>query len=286
MLARRLAGILPPLTEDEALEVTAIHSVAGLLSPEVGIISARPFRAPHHTVSAAGLVGGGDRARPGEVSLAHRGVLFLDELLDFRRDAFEGLRHAFDEGLVTIHGARRHVTFPARTLFVGAMSPCPCGYRGDGSGRCSCSRERMKSYLARAEGPLFDRFDVRVFLPPVDVVELGGAVSGESSSDVQKRVVTARGVQAERQRRGGAPRINAELTSKELERFAALDAIGGNVLAEAVERLCLSAGDCRRALRLARTIADLGGSDAVRAPHVAEALHAINLPASIASEAG
>jgi len=127
---------------------------------------------------------------------------------------------------------------------------------------------------------------VRVFLPPVDVVELGGAVSGESSSDVQKRVVTARGVQAERQRRGGAPRINAELTSKELERFAALDAIGGNVLAEAVERLCLSAGDCRRALRLARTIADLGGSDAVRAPHVAEALHAINLPASIASEAG
>ena len=217
MLARRLAGILPPLTEDDALEATAIHSVAGLLSPEVGVISTRPFRAPHHTVRAAGLVGGGDRARPGEVSLAHRGVLFLDELLDFRHDALEALRQAFDEGFVTIYGARRQVTFPARTLCVGAMSPCPCGYRGDASGRCSCSPERVKSYLACAEGPIFDGFDMRIFLPPVDVAELAGAVPGESSSDVQKRVVTARGVQAERQRRGEAPRTNAELTPKELE---------------------------------------------------------------------
>jgi magnesium chelatase family protein len=286
MLARRLAGILPPLTEDEALDVTAIHSVAGLLSPEVGIIGTRPFRAPHHTVSAAGLVGGGDRARPGEVSLAHRGVLFLDELLDFRRDALEALRQAFDDGIVTIHGPRRQVTFPARTLFVGAMTACPCGYRGDGSGRCSCPPERMKNYLARAEAPLFDRFDMRIFLPPVDVAELGGAAPGESSSDVQKRVVTARGVQAERQRRGEAPRTNAELRLKELERFAAPDAIGANMVTEAAERFSLSPGGRRRALRLARTIADLDGSEAVRGHHVAEALHAINLPGSLASEAG
>jgi magnesium chelatase family protein len=286
MLARRLAWILPPLTEDEALEVTAIHSVAGLLSPEVGIIRTRPFRAPHHTVSAAGLVGGGDRARPGEVSLAHRGVLFLDELLDFRRDALEALRQAFDEEVVTIRGARRQVTFPARTLFVGALSACPCGYRGDGSRRCSCSPERVKSYLARAEGPIFDRFDMRIFLPPVDVADLGGAVPGESSSDVQKRVVIARRVQAERQRCGEAPRANAELTSKELERFAAPDAIGANMVTEAVERFSLSQGGRRRVLRLARTIADLGGSEAVSGHHVAEALHGINLPTSLASEAG
>lgn len=286
MLARRLAGILPPLTENEALEVTAIHSVAGLLSPEVGIIRTRPFRAPHHTVSAAGLVGGGDRARPGEVSLAHRGVLFLDELLDFRREALEALRQAFDEGLVTIHGARQRVTFPARTLFVGAMSACPCGYRGDGSRRCNCSPERMKNYLARAGGSVFDGFDMRVLLPPVDVAELSGAVPGESSSDVQRRIITARGVQAERQRRGEAPRSSAELTSKELDRFAAPDAIGANIVTEAVERFSLSQRGRRRVLRLARTIADLGGYDTVSASHVAEALHVMNPPASLASEAG
>jgi magnesium chelatase family protein len=283
MLARRLSGILPPLTEAEALEVTAIHSVAGLLSPEVGIIGTRPFRAPHHTVSAAGLVGGGDSMRPGEVSLAHRGVLFLDELLEFRGDALDTLRQPFDEGLVTICRAGQRATFPARTLVVGAINPCPCGYRGDRSGRCTCSPERLKSYLARPRGPLFDHFDMRIFLPPVDVAELRIAARAESSGDVQERVVAARALQADRQQPGDAARTNAQLTPKELARFATLDSAGTRVMAEAVTNLRLTTPDVNRVLRVARTIADLGESDVICGFHVPEALCSIGLPSSAAT---
>jgi magnesium chelatase family protein len=274
MLARRLPTIMPPMTLDEALEVTAVHSVAGLLSAERGILAARPFRAPHHTVSAAGLVGGGDPVRPGEVSLAHRGCLFLDELLEFKSAVLEALRQPLEDGLVTICRARARATFPARPLLVGAINPCPCGYAGERQGRCTCPPDRVRSYRARLSGPLLDRIDLHVALPPVDVVHLQNAARGEPSAPVRERVIAARAVQAERARRTGAATTNATLAPRDLERLAAPDAAGSRVLAAAVDKLGLSARAYGKVLRVARTVADLDGSDAVRAPHVAEAVHA------------
>jgi magnesium chelatase family protein len=192
MLARRLPGILPPVTEAEAVEMTAIHSVAGLVTSEMGLLRSRPFRAPHHTVSPAGLVGGGDLGRPGEVSLAHHGVLFLDELPEFRRIGLDALGRALNDGAVTTCRGGLRATFPARTSVVGATDPCPCGWRGDASGRCSCSPERVKSYLGRLHGRLLDRFDMRIVLPAIRVADLQGGLRGESSSEVQRRVVAAR----------------------------------------------------------------------------------------------
>ena len=278
MLARRLGGILPPLTLEEALEVTALHSVTGLLTSESGILGARPFRAPHHTVSAAGLVGGGEPVRPGEVSLAHLGVLFLDELPEFKGGVLEALHQPLEEGSVTVCRAKRRTTFPARPLFVGAANPCPCGYAGERTGRCTCSPERVKSYRARLRGPLFERFDMHIVLPPVDVAELQSARRGESSSEVQKRVIAARALQTARAELHGCARTNAQLSPRDLERFAQPDGAGARTLAQAVERLGLSTRDYGRVLRVARTVADLEGSDAVRAPHIAEAVHAIGLP--------
>ena len=285
LLARRLPGILPPLTLEEALEVTALHSVAGLLSAEVGILGSRPFRAPHHTVSAAGLVGGGDPVRPGEVSLAHQGVLFLDELVEFKGGVLEALRQPLEEGCVTICRAKRRSTFPAKPLIVGAANPCPCGYAGERSGRCSCSPARVKSYRARLRGPLFDRFDMHIVLPPVDVAELQSARRGESSSEVQKRVVAARALQTARAELHGSARTNAQLSPRDLERFASPDAAGLKTMAQAIEHLKLSAANCGQLLRVARTIADLEGSDAVRAPHVAEAVHAVPSSRTLSSNA-
>ncbi len=273
MLARRLSGILPPLTAEEASELTAVHSAGGLLCADVGLLTSRPFRAPHHTVSPAGLVGGVEPARPGEVSLAHGGVLFLDELPEFRRSGLDALGHALDEGaVITCRGALR-ATFPARTLVVGATNPCPCGWHGDAIGRCSCSPERVKSYVARLQGRLCDRFDMRVVLSPVHVATLQGGPPGESSSDVQRRVVAARDVQTERHRYGLSARTNSELSSSDLLRVVRLDAAGTDIVTKVGERLRLSGDGLGRVLRVARTIADLDLSDAVRAPHVAEALH-------------
>ncbi len=226
MLARRLGGILPPLTLDEALEVTALHSVAGLLSADTALLGTRPFRAPHHTVSAAGLVGGGDPVRPGEVSLAHLGVLFLDEIVEFRGGVLEALRQPLEEGSVTICRAKRRSTFPARPLFVGAANPCPCGYAGARTGRCTCSPERVTSYRARLRGPLFEHFDMHISLPPVDVAELACAGRAESSSAVQKRVIAARSLQTARAELYGCARMNAQLSARDLERFAQPDAAG------------------------------------------------------------
>ena len=277
MLARRLSGILPPLCLDEALEVTAVHSVGGLLAPEAGFIGQRPFRAPHHTVSAAGLGGGGNPVRPGEVSLAHHGVLFLDELLEFRGGVLETLRQPLDEGQVTICRAGVRTTFPARPLVVAAITPCPCGFGG--TPRCTCSLERLRAYRARWTGPLFDRFDVQVALPPLDVTQLQGSLKSESSSEVQKRVVTARALQTERARQEGAKvQTNAQLGSSDLERFATLDAAGCKVLVQATERLGLRPVAHGHVLRVARTLADLEGSVAVHAAHVAEAIHAVLVP--------
>src|SRR5260221_2264787 len=231
MLARRLPGLLPPLSTEEALEVTAIHSVAGLLSASRGLSRVRPFRAPHHTVSEAGLVGGGDGPRPGEVSLAHHGVLFLDELAEFRRSALEALRQPLEDGLVTISRAHAKATFPARLLLVCAMNPCACGWLGDGSGRCACSPERVRAYRAKMSGPLLDRIDVHVVLPPVEVAALQSPARGEKSADVRARVERARAIQHERLTRGEvATGTNAALGSRDLERVAGLCVGGARLL--------------------------------------------------------
>jgi magnesium chelatase family protein len=278
MLARRMPGILPPLLFEEALEVTALHSVAGLLTAEVGLMGTRPFRAPHHTVSGVGLGGGGDPVRPGEVSLAHQGVLFLDELLEFRTSVMETLRQPLDEGRATICRARTRTTFPARALLVGAINPCPCGFTGDRSKRCVCSPERLRAYRAKLSGPLFDRFDVHVVLPPVDVAQFQSSPEGEPTREVQKRVIAARIIQEERAKADTLARTNAQLSPQDLEQVATPDAAGARLLAQAMERQSLSAIAYGRVLRVARTIADLDGSEGVRAPHVAEAVHAVLLP--------
>jgi magnesium chelatase family protein len=273
MLARRLPGLLPPLSKEEALEVTAIHSVAGLLQAR-GLSRHRPFRAPHHTVSEIGLVGGGgDAPRPGEVSLAHHGVLFLDELAEFRRSALEALRQPMEDGLVTISRAQVKAMFPARPLLACAMNPCPCGYRGDGTRRCACTAERVRGYRARLSGPLLDRIDVHVVLPPVDVTALQGPTVGEESAKVRERVARARAIQRERHVRheASAP-MNAALKPRDLVRVAALSEQGRKLLATAMERLSLSARAYGKVLRVARTIADLDGAAAILPHHLAEAI--------------
>ena len=274
MLARRLPSIMPPLLIDEALDVTAIYSVAGLLKSEHGVVTSRPFRAPHHTISAAGLVGGGDPVRPGEVSLGHRGCLFLDELLEFRGSVLEALRQPLEDGHVTICRARARVTFPARPLLVAAINPCACGFAGDRLGRCSCSPERIRQYRSKLSGPLLDRIDLQIVLPPVDVTHLHGAARGESSGDVRARVIAARACQADRAKELGCARVNAALGPRDLERVAEPDEAGARVLATAVDRLGLSARAYGKVLRVARTIADLDHSDGLKARHVAEAVQA------------
>ncbi|WP_437778975.1 YifB family Mg chelatase-like AAA ATPase [Sorangium sp. So ce1097] len=277
-LARRMPGILWPLALEEAAEVTSVYSVAGLLMPDVGFVGTRPFRAPHHTVSGAGLIGGGEPVRPGEVSLAHHGVLLLDELLEFRSSVLETLRQPLAEGRVTLARGRTRATFPAQALIVAAINPCPCGFAGDYARRCVCSPERLRAYRARLSEPLFDHFDVQVALPPVDVAALQSSSTGEPSRAVQKRVIAACAAQEERARRGATARTNAQLAPQELEQVATPDAAGIRLLAGATERLGFSAAAYARVLRVARTIADLDGSDGVHAPHVAGAVHAVLLP--------
>jgi len=270
MLARTIPGLLPAMSFDESLETTAIHSVAGLLRPGVPLMAERPFRAPHHTASAVGLLGGGEPPRPGEIALAHNGVLFLDELPEFLRDALEGLREPLEDGCVTIVRARSRTTFPAKFTLVAAMNPCPCGFYGDPSDRCSCSDDRIKKYRARISGPLMDRIDLFVPLPPVRVAQLGEPPDGPHTSDVRARVVAAR----ERQRLRPVQRgeINSRLASRSLNDIAALDAESRALLSTASDRLGLSARAATRVLRVARTIADIEGVDAVASAHVAEAI--------------
>ena len=273
MLARRLPTIMPALDDEQALEITALHSIAGMLQAERGVVQVRPFRAPHHTVSPVGLVGGGDPIRPGEVSLAHHGCLFLDELLEFKRSALEVLRQPLEDGIVSICRARSRATFPARPLLVAAVNPCPCGYYGDTNRRCTCSAERVRMYRARLSGPLLDRIDLHVPLPPVDVANIVGKSRGECSADVQRRVIAAREIQAQRRAaKETSVATNGELGPRELERVAAPDAAGLSILTQAVERLGLSARAYSKVLRVARTIADLDGGGAVKAHHVSEAI--------------
>src|SRR5688500_17690775 len=258
MMARRVAGILPPLTFDEALEVTSIHSVAGLLPPGSGLVSARPFRAPHHTVSDVALVGGGGIPRPGEISLAHRGVLFLDEMPEFRRHVLEVLRQPIEEGVVRIARAARTSVFPASFMLVGAMNPCPCGFAGEHARPCRCTPQQVDRYAARLSGPLRDRIDLSVTvnaLPPRDLQDERG---GESSTAIRERVIAARTRQLSRD-----GMLNGRLEGRALRRRVRLEEAGRALLDRAVSTLALSARGFDRVLRVARTIADLEGHDSV-----------------------
>jgi magnesium chelatase family protein len=271
MMARRLAGILPPLTFDEALESSCIHSVAGLLPAEHGLLRARPFRAPHHTISDVALVGGGSMPRPGEISLAHNGVLFLDEMPEFDRRALEVLRQPLEEGVIYIARAARTARFPARVTLVGAMNPCPCGYAGHPLRACRCTPLQRERYTGRISGPLLDRIDLCVDVPWVPPEVLDEERPQESSSEIRARVIAARERQAARAGEDDA-RVNACLRGRALRRAARPGADGRALLDTAVRRLALSGRAHERILRVGRTIADLAGCERVDAEHVAEAL--------------
>ena len=271
MLAQRLPTILPPLDFEESLEVTKIYSVSGKLPPEAGLMRVRPFRAPHHTISDVALVGGGGYPRPGEVSLAHRGVLFLDELPEFRKTALEALRQPLEGGVAAIARAAHSVNFPAACMLVAAMNPCPCGYHGDPTHECSCRPDQRARYQARVSGPMLDRIDVHVEVPAVPYADLRQGRAGEGSAAMRERVLAARTVQRQRYGADG-PHCNAELSGALLDEHCALDAAGHDLMEAAVNRLALSARACARVLRMARTIADLDDAAAIATRHLAEAV--------------
>ena len=271
MLAARMPGILPPLTPVEALETSMIHSLAGLLT-EGGISRERPFREPHHTASMAAIIGGGRGAKPGEVSLAHNGVLFLDELPEFPRPVLETLRQPIETGAVMVARANAHVRYPCRFLLLAAANPCRCGHLADPARACSRAPGCGEDYLGRISGPLIDRFDLRLEVPPVAFCDLDLPASGDDSATVAARVAAARAVQAHRYAEVPGVRVNADAEGAALEQVASPDAEGKDLLTRAAERFGLSARGYHRVLKVARTIADLDGSDLVRKPHVAEAL--------------
>lgn len=266
MLARRFPGILPPLTVEEAVEITRVHSVAGLLPPDRPLVARRPFRAPHHTVSDAGLAGGGNPIRPGEASLAHRGVLFLDELPEFRRHVLEVLRQPLEDGFITLRRSKEVLRLPARFTLLAAMNPCPCGHLGDPSDRCRCDPARVERYRGRVSGPLLDRIDLRLEMAAPSMTVLAGWREEEGSGAVRARVAAAR----LRQRARGW--VNGELGPRGIQRWCLPDPEGRRFLESAVERLAISPRGYHRILRVARTVADLEGEDRVRLPHVAEAV--------------
>jgi len=271
MLARRLPTILPDLILEEAIEVTKLHSIAGLLPARTALLATRPFRSPHHTISDAGLVGGGATPRPGEVSLAHHGVLFLDELPEFRRSSLEVLRQPMEDGVVTISRAATAVTYPARFMLVAAMNPCPCGYATDPTHDCMCPAPQVQRYRARISGPLLDRIDLHVEVPPLRYRELAAEAQAEPSDRVRTRVTSARAIQQERFRRTRTF-CNAHMSARQIRRHCQLGPEGQRLLEAALERLGLSARAHDRVLKVARTLADLDGQEAIRTVHLAEAI--------------
>ena len=271
MMARRLPSILPPLSRDEALEVTRIHSVAGRLGAGAGLLRSRPFRAPHHGISDAGLIGGGAIPRPGEVSLAHHGVLFLDELPEFNRSALEALRQPLEGGVIHIGRARMSVRLPARFMLVGAMNPCPCGHHGDGTDRCKCTVGAVQRYRARVSGPLLDRVDLHVVVSRVPSSALAQRRASESSAAIRSRVTEARSRQL-RRLVGRGVYCNAQLSPAQTRDLCQLDEAGEALLEAAIRRLHLSGRGYHRILRIARTIADLDATEALDPQHVAEAI--------------
>ncbi len=272
MLARRLPGILPQLSEEEALEVTAIHSVAGTLSPDAEAFTQRPFRAPHHSISSAGLIGGGSHPRPGEVSLAHNGVLFLDEMLEFPRSVLEGMRQPMEDGHVVIARASTSVRFPARFALVGATNPCPCGRLGDSSGRCVCPQAEVERYARRISGPLADRIDMHVTVGPVDLSDIGSEARAESSQSIARRVSRAREIQRERYARLRGVSSNASAPGRWIDAHGKIDPPARRYLQRAATSLSLSARGYHRVLKLARTISDLDENPIVLEQSIAEAL--------------
>jgi magnesium chelatase family protein len=271
LLARSMSSILPPMNLEESLEVTRIYSVRGLLPPETPLIRDRPFRSPHHTTSHAGLVGGGTWPRPGEISLAHRGVLFLDELPEFNGQTLEVLRQPLEDRRVTLARASGSISFPASVTLVAAMNPCPCGYFGDPVRECRCPNSTVSRYQKRISGPLLDRIDIHLEVPRIDYEQLSDRRAGERSDVVRRRVEDAREIQS--RRFAGTDKLtNADMGPREVQKFARLDEAGENLVRMAVRQLSLSARAYHRVLKLARTIADLAASEQIRSEHVAEAL--------------
>jgi magnesium chelatase family protein len=272
MLARRVPSILPPLTLEEALETTKIHSVAGLLTTGCALVAVRPFRAPHHTISDAGLIGGGSTPRPGEVSLAHHGVLFMDELPEFKRNVLEVLRQPLEDAEVTISRANLSLTYPCRFMLAAAMNPCPCGFYGDPQRPCACGPQTVQRYLARVSGPLLDRIDLHLEVPAVRYRELTDQRSAESSATIRERVTSARVRQRARfvGRRGLY--ANAHMRPREIREFCRIGEASDALLNTAITRLGFSARAYHRVLKIARTIADLEGVEEIATPHVAEAI--------------
>ena len=270
MLAKRLPGILPDMSREEIIEATEIWSVAGLTGKDHPLVTSRPFRAPHHTVSAAGLAGGGTVPKPGEISLAHDGVLFLDELPEFRSDVLEVLRQPLEDGIVTVSRVAGSVSFPSRFMLVCAMNPCKCGWYGHPSGRCKCSEAEVHRYHSRISGPLLDRIDLIVEVPALDYEELKRRTPAETSAAIRERVNAAR--EKQRQRFSDRAMCNARMQGRELRTFCAPDEEGDALLRAAFDTMQLSARSYDRILRVARTIADLEGSDSIRADHIAEAI--------------
>ena len=271
MMAKRLPTILPDMSREEMIQTTEIHSVAGLTSRERPIVSQRPFRAPHHTVSAIGLSGGGSTPRPGEISLAHNGVLFLDELPEFHNDALEVLRQPLEDGKVTVSRVSGTVTFPSRFMLVCAMNPCKCGWYGHPSGRCRCTEREVKRYHSRISGPLLDRIDIIVEVPALEYGELKRRAPAESSAEIKKRVDAARSIQRERYKDDGSM-CNAHIGSRELREYCALSAECEELMHDAFDAMGLSARSYDRILRVARTIADLEGERDIGVSHIAEAI--------------
>ncbi|MFW6221660.1 MAG: YifB family Mg chelatase-like AAA ATPase [Fibrobacterota bacterium] len=272
MIARRLPSILPDLTVDEALETTKIHSVAGLLEPGVPLLATRPFRSPHHTISDAGLIGGGSYPRPGEVSLSHHGVLFLDELPEFNKNVLENLRQPLEDGRVTISRAAMSLSYPARFMLSVALNPCPCGYYTDPRHECSCTTQQIQRYMSKISGPLMDRIDIHVEVPALTYEELSQKKPGQESSVMRDRVIEARRQQLTRFKGSRKTFCNAHMQSRHVRKHCELDADCMSLLKSAIEKLGLSARAYDRILKVSRTIADLEGSENIQSPHISEAI--------------
>jgi len=271
MLAMRIPTILPDMIFEEAIETTKIYSISGLLPANSSLITLRPFRAPHHTISDAGLIGGGAHPKPGEVSLAHNGVLFLDELPEFKKNVIEVLRQPMENGNVTISRAAISILYPARFMLVAAMNPCPCGYLGDPVKECTCNLNEIMRYRSKISGPLFDRIDIVVEVSPVKYRELSGEYNGESSKDIQTRVIKAREIQLKRFK-GKKINSNSQMSARDIRKYCKINSESSKILELAVDRLGLSARAYHRILKVARTIADLAGSENIEAPHISEAI--------------